>query len=701
MRTGRGCCTRRGILLAGIVIGLCAGVGAPALAHGVLVRSTPSADAVLPTAPEQVVLRFNEPIDPGFSAATVFDADGRRVLDHSTISEDRRQISLEASALSRGTFAVRWRVLSAIDGHVTTGTFAFAVGQALALGEAPAAGSAGSARAVARGMALLAAVVLAGASIFRAVVLPAIRAPSLAAVTRVAALALVFGTVAELVLQAAALFDLPIGAVAADGRVATFILETQVGWGAVARAALACVLAVLAAGRTRALTWLSVAAAGGVLMSITAASHAAGTGLWAAAADLGHLVAAAAWIGGLVALLVITLATRSGDRRALLAMLGPRFSVIAAVGLAVVVVTGVINARALVTDVAPAVDSAYGRTLAVKLMMVVPLVVLGALNRRRWRSFVPLAAGEVTIAVAVVLAAAVLTVTPPGGSAAAAKADRPLLSGIAEDVSIRLAVTPALPGWNRMEASATLADGAPVGEPARIVIRALKLDEDIAGGTVVLVSQGMGRYAADTGDLGAPGFWEVEVVVRRPGRLDVSATFPMRLGEAPLCTPDPEAVRLLDRARAAWRAVRTWRETQQLTDGAGNVYLTWVEAEAPDRQRFRTSSGVEVVALGAVRYQKTGSSPWKRYEFSSPVPVEGPLYYMRDARGATRGRAGHCGDEPCQVVLWMSPDAGAEFAAWIGLRTHLVHRLLMLEPTHYMTLRYADFNLPIRILSPD
>ncbi len=714
---------RRGLSLVGLIIGLTAGLAGVVGAHGVLVRSGPSANAVLPTAPEQVVLWFNEPVDPVFSGAAVFDADGHRVADRSAVSGDRQQIRVDTAALLRGAYTVRWRVLSAVDGHITSGSFAFAIGQALTAEAArPAAGSADPARAAFRWMGLLAALFLAGAAIFKAAVLPKADALSQATAepqdgaghgpgatarplvpsVRLAALALVIGTIVEVALQAASLFDLPVGAVAADGRTLAFVLETRAGWGALARVGLAWVLAVLAAGNTQASAWISAVVGVGLLASFTWASHAAGVGIGAAAVDLGHLAAAAAWIGGLAALLLVHRAATPAGRRRLLAALVPRFSMVAAVSLGVVAVTGVINVWVLVPDIRSALDTAYGRTLAFKLLVAVLLAVLGALNRRRHGSFGPLATGEVGIAAAVVLAAAVLTITPPAGSAVARAPDaRVLLSGIADDVGVRLTIAPALPGWNRLEAVLTRADGAPIEEPVQVMVRALKLDEDLDRRTVTLVHQEAGEYTGETGDLGAPGFWEIEVVVRRAGRRDTSTAFPLRLGEPPLCTPDPEAVRLLDQARAAWQAVRTWRETQQLTDGAGNVYLTWLEAEAPDRQRFRTSSGVEVVALGAVRYQKTGSGPWRRYEFSSPVPVEGPLYYMRDARGVIGGRAGRCGDEPCRVVLWMSPDGGAEFAAWIGLRTRLVHRLLMLEPTHFMTLRTSDINGPLRIAPPE
>jgi hypothetical protein len=272
-------------------------------------------------------------------------------------------------------------------------------------------------------------------------------------------------------------------------------------------------------------------------------------------------------------------------------------------------------------------------------------------------------------------------------------------------VKVRLTVTPALPGWNHLDATVGGPQDTPV-DGSRILVRLLKLDEAIEPLTIVLRAAGPGRLVAEGGDLGVAGWWQVEVVVRRAGRPDVSTLFPLWIGHRADCTPgirsgDAGALRMLGAIRAAWASVRTWRETQQLTDGAGSVYRTWVEAQHPDRQSFRTTTGIEVVALGAVRYQRAGGGEWKRYEFATPVPVEGPLYFLRDARDATLGRSGACGGEACRVVLWVSPDGGARFAAWVGTRTNRLHTLFMLEPTHYMTLQYSHFNEPVRIHPPD
>ena len=57
-----------------------------ASAHAVLEATTPEGGARLKTAPEQIVLRFSEPVEAEFGAVRVFDSHGREVQAGGTIS---------------------------------------------------------------------------------------------------------------------------------------------------------------------------------------------------------------------------------------------------------------------------------------------------------------------------------------------------------------------------------------------------------------------------------------------------------------------------------------------------------------------------------------------------------------------------------------------------------------------------------------
>jgi copper resistance protein D len=99
-----------------------------------------------------------------------------------------------------------------------------------------------------------------------------------------------------------------------------------------------------------------------------------------------HVAAAALWVGGLGAVLVV-----AAPRPRLLNAVLPRFSTLAGGCLACVVVSGVLNAVLRVSSLAALVTTGYGWLVLAKSVCVVLLGCLGGLARRR------LAAGELPV----------------------------------------------------------------------------------------------------------------------------------------------------------------------------------------------------------------------------------------------------------------------------------------------------------------
>lgn len=100
----------------------------PALAHARLTEAYPADGEALVEPPEQVQLRFNEPVDAEFDPIEVYDREGDRVdEDDARVStDDRRLLVADLGALPEGSYTVEWRVTSA-DGHPIDETFEFAV----------------------------------------------------------------------------------------------------------------------------------------------------------------------------------------------------------------------------------------------------------------------------------------------------------------------------------------------------------------------------------------------------------------------------------------------------------------------------------------------------------------------------------------------------------------------------------------------
>ncbi|MFD9571053.1 copper resistance CopC/CopD family protein [Streptomyces sp. NPDC059982] len=104
---------------------------APASAHAALTASDPKDGAVVATAPAQVTLSFSEQVAMGDDSIRVMDPAGKRVdtgelRDMCSGSTIRYGTALH-SGLPDGTYTVAWQAVSA-DSHPVSGAFTFSIG---------------------------------------------------------------------------------------------------------------------------------------------------------------------------------------------------------------------------------------------------------------------------------------------------------------------------------------------------------------------------------------------------------------------------------------------------------------------------------------------------------------------------------------------------------------------------------------------
>ena len=560
---------------------------APASGHAIVKRTEPAIDEVVATSPERVLMEFNEPVEISFGSIRVFDAHGRRVDDGETRyvagSSDAVEVPLEPE-LSRGTYTVAWRIVSA-DGHPIGEAFVFHVG---APGENPRGivdevlggeGGAGSLEsglaAMGRWLLLVSLLVLAGAVVFlelvwgRLIAPPDVVGAAFAAgwrrvVVAVWAMAGV-STLLLFVLQGALAADVPLRE-AFSTDVLRELAETRFGVVSLIRLGLlAGCVAVWPAVRRSVEPRLSVGAAavavrpttgvltaGGVLVLALLATpglsgHAGTTdpvGL-NVAADMLHMVAAAAWMGGLLLLVGVAFpATRDlpdGARARILAPMVARFSDIAVVAVAVLLVSGGLRAWAEVRAVDALTDAEYGVVLLVKLAAVLPILALGAINNR-WTKpqIVRLAAesdpggahrplwtlrrlvrAEVAMGAIVIAITALLVNLPP--ARVEAGADEPSMSTASMGHhELHVMVDPGQVGENRIHLSATDDHGEPAQfDEVRVLFR--MPEEDI--GPLVATAEAMapGEYEVHGHQLSVPGEWRLEIVART-GEFDQERT---------------------------------------------------------------------------------------------------------------------------------------------------------------------------------
>ena len=114
-------------LYVGIVVALA--IPASASAHAYLVRTVPSASGVVNAPPAQVLLTYDEAVEPRFAIISVTDKDGHQVTaGHPQRSPvDPNTLVVPLHRIPEGWYLVYWRVIS-VDGHPVRGAFTFAVG---------------------------------------------------------------------------------------------------------------------------------------------------------------------------------------------------------------------------------------------------------------------------------------------------------------------------------------------------------------------------------------------------------------------------------------------------------------------------------------------------------------------------------------------------------------------------------------------
>ena len=107
----------------------CAGlIASPSLyAHAVLLGSTPQADQVLNSPPDEIVLNFNENVGPIF--IRLLDLNGAEVGNAGEWRVEGNDVFLPlGDTLANSTYILTYRVISA-DTHPVGSTFVFAVGE--------------------------------------------------------------------------------------------------------------------------------------------------------------------------------------------------------------------------------------------------------------------------------------------------------------------------------------------------------------------------------------------------------------------------------------------------------------------------------------------------------------------------------------------------------------------------------------------
>jgi copper transport protein len=560
-------------------------------AHANLVKSNPAPNSVLQKPPSQIVIWFTEPIEPSLSSIRVLDATGAEVEEGepSFDPNDPTVMSVTMGAAPDGTYTVAWKNVSTVDGHRVRGSFLFSVGTPISdtgveVPDEPLLQS--PSEPVLRWLVLASVLAMVGGLAFDLIVVgPVLSGMQNQAAIRnlgdrlmsrslkltwTAILVFVGASVLQLLVQSALIHEVSVGVSlmeAAGPSVWSTLGETA--WGelwlwrmfltlvfAVAAVAMTIhsvrqsrPLAIAGAGTTLVRTGvrvLALAIGGGILWTLSLTSHgAATTGIRTAAlvSDFVHLAAAAVWVGALFHLFLAIPPVVRGlsprQRRDTLARLVPRFSLVAGLSVAVLLVTGTFNSWAQVTT-PEALQTPYGQALILKVVLVGALLLFGALNlvwvrpglarregRERWlKRFV---SAEVVLAILVLGSVGLLTSLEPARQVASRQGigvpDAPLLRDTSEGTTMALKVEPSTVGTNRLTVQLEDRLGAPIANATDVRVRVKYLDADLGEDTASAVATGDGNYVLEGVPLSIAGVWQAELLVTRPDAFDSRAAF--------------------------------------------------------------------------------------------------------------------------------------------------------------------------------
>jgi putative copper resistance protein D len=271
-----------------------------------------------------------------------------------------------------------------------------------------------------RAVSYAAAIVVFGASLF-AIYAPKLERALVARLQAGAAVLALLSTATWLLVHAAVVSGQPINEVNASEALLVAVRYTR--FGHIGAFRLLLMVAFLLTPKTMAL--VRVTLAGAAIAAMAWSGHAAGTPshvhVWA---DAVHLLAAAAWIGGLVPFAYALARGRSHD----VVELTSRFSRIGSACVAALLVSGLVNAWFLVGGPGALLDTAYGRLLTLKVALFAVMLALALVNRIRLtprlpdpaaaRAITRNAAAEAAIGGAIVCIVAALGIMVPAAHAA-------------------------------------------------------------------------------------------------------------------------------------------------------------------------------------------------------------------------------------------------------------------------------------------
>jgi putative copper resistance protein D len=301
------------------------------------------------------------------------------------------------------------------------------------------------------------------------------------------------------------------------------LTETRFGWIWITRFVLLALCTGLLIRRWR---MPALAAAAGALILLAAVGHSGATpgaaGWLYLGNDMLHLLAGAAWLGGLLPLAFYLRATGAAQAR----MAARRFSVLGIISVGVLLASGILNSWNLVGSFDALWISSYGELVAFKIFVFVVMVAIAAVNRY---GLTPRLSGrvarralrintmiEAAIGALALFAVGVLGMTPPAAHwhmPQISSADAAFVHIHGGRAMAEVTIRPGQSGTTAIWLQLMQDDMSPLAAPA--VTMTLQHPQS-APVTVPLQSVDTGEWGAAEVVLPAPGIWTAIIAVTLP-----------------------------------------------------------------------------------------------------------------------------------------------------------------------------------------
>jgi copper transport protein len=496
-----------------------------ASAHAILLTSAPAPSAVLDQSPTEIALFFNEFVDTVFGKIRILDSSGNDVQTVKPIRDASNQSIVRApiSPLEPGTYVVIWRIASS-DSHPVQGSFSFQIGNTSADVSAIRNGQLlerhGLARLfdVIRWVTYLGIVLLIGGiGLLQAVRTDRLSPRSTLALMGGWAFAAI-GTLEGLVAYGPHISGYKIYK-AVDLSLLSETLTTQYGKMQLARLVLLGVIgALITVIQFRGTWWWKIGAWAslvGVTLTLSLAGHPVATNPVALSVglDMLHVLAVSLWVGPLLIIVYdrnMWLATDESTSAPSLRW----FSQTAGFAVPVIVLTGTLQAWLMLDGFGQILDSRYGRTLIVKVCLVIVLIALGAVSRvamqRKQSGSLRQSMGiEVLFGLVILAITSTLVAMPPKGEIEPAPLSSTIFQG---QMIVELSLTSARVGQSEVHVVIARADGTIV-QISAATARMSMPSRNIPNGPIVLAETRPNHFSGVT-EFAYSGEWIVEILVK-------------------------------------------------------------------------------------------------------------------------------------------------------------------------------------------